>query len=337
MVDIISKKDLEKYYISENHSIKDSAVFFGVSVSSIKKLLKNYGIKKELESVKALKKETCNKKYGGNAPSCSADVVNKMKTTKEEKYGDSGYNNIKKIKETNLNKYGVENISQASVYKDNIESIREKAKETCIEKYGTEKYWLNNSTQEKAKQGREKARETCLKKYGTEYYSQSEKFKRLQKERTEKTRKTCLEKYGVINVSLVDEISLKKHFVYKYDGIVFDSSWELALWIYCKDHGEEIERNPIKYEYFFEDKKYYYIPDFKYKGKIIEIKGPQFFEGDKMICPFNRKLDGLFEAKHTCMKKYGVEIWGKKELDFVLNYIKESYGIKYLQEYRYKK
>ena len=230
-----------------------------------------------------------------------------MKATKEEKYGDSGYNNIEKIKETNLNKYGVENISQASVYKDNIESIREKAKETCIEKYGTE------------------------------YYSQSEKFKRLQKERTEKTRKTCLEKYGVVNVSLADEISLKKHFVYKYDGIVFDSSWELALWIYCKDHGEEIERNPIKYEYFFEDKKYYYIPDFKYKGKIIEIKGPQFFEGDKMICPFDRKFDGLFEAKHTCMKKYGVEIWGKKELDFVLNYIKESYGIKYLQEYRYKK
>ena len=317
---MISKKDLEKYYISENHSIKDSAVFFGVNASFIKKLLKNYGIKKGLESIVALRKETCNKKYGGNAPACSVDVVNKMKATKEEKYGDSGYNNIKKIKETNLNKYGVENISQASIYKDNIESIREKAKETCVEKYGTEKYWLNNSIQERAKKGREKARETCLKRYGTEYYSQSEKFKGLEKERTEKTRKTCLEKYGVV------QIFLKKHLVYKYDGIVFDSSWELALWIYCKDHGEEIEKNPVKYEYFFEDKKYYYIPDFKYRGKIIEIKGPQFFEGDKMICPFDRKFDGLFEAKHTCMKEHGVEIWGKKNWVLLWTILKNFMG-----------
>ena len=32
-----------------------------------------------------------------------------------------------------------------------------------------------------------------------------------------------------------------------YYGIRFDSKWELAIWIYAKDHNEYILREPVKY------------------------------------------------------------------------------------------
>lgn len=41
---------------------------------------------------------------------------------------------------------------------------------------------------------------------------------------------------------------------YLYQNQHFDSSWELALWIYAKDHNEEIEREPCCFEYEFEGK-----------------------------------------------------------------------------------
>lgn len=40
------------------------------------------------------------------------------------------------------------------------------------------------------------------------------------------------------------EIRRKACKKYNYEGQMFDSSWELALWIYAKDHNEEIERDP---------------------------------------------------------------------------------------------
>lgn len=43
-------------------------------------------------------------------------------------------------------------------------------------------------------------------------------------------------------------------------------------------------------------------------GQLYEIKGNQFFEGDKMINPYDRGQDGLYEAKHQCMLNNGVII-----------------------------
>jgi hypothetical protein len=81
-----------------------------------------------------------------------------------------------RIKETNLEKYGVVNVFES-------EKIKEKIKETNLEKYGVESYtksiFFNKSVIE-----------TNLEKYGVEHFFQSNIFKKLTKE-------TNLEKYGV--------------------------------------------------------------------------------------------------------------------------------------------
>ncbi len=104
-------------------------------------------------------------------------------------------------KKTNLEKYGVENVSQSSeikekkktVYLEHLgvesplqsEEIKEKIKQTNLEKYGVE-----NVSQ--SKEIRDKAKQTNLEKYGVENVSQFEEIK-------EKKKNTCLEHFGVEN------------------------------------------------------------------------------------------------------------------------------------------
>ena len=78
----------------------------------------------------------------------------------------------------------------------------------------------------------------------------------------------------------------------------------------CKENNLYVEYHPnITFEYFGADnKKHYYHPDFKIQDKLYEVKGEHFFDGDKMINPYDRGLDNLFEAKHQCMKNNGVVI-----------------------------
>ena len=59
-----------------------------------------------------------------------------------------------------------------------------------------------------------------------------------------------------------------------YDNMHFDSTYELAYYIYCKQHGQHIERCKDTFEYInSKGLKRTYHPDFRVNGKIIEIKG----------------------------------------------------------------
>lgn len=53
----------------------------------------------------------------------------------------------------------------------------------------------------------------------------------------------------------------------------FDSSWELAIWIYCKDHNISIEHNPCTFVYEYDGKQHLYLVDFRINGKLVEVKG----------------------------------------------------------------
>ena len=94
-----------------------------------------------------------------------------------------------KIKETYLKTFGVEHPSQS-------EDVKQKKKETCLEKYGVE----NPSKNEEVKQ---KIRETCLERYGFENPLQNEEVK-------QKCKVTCLEKFGVEYPSQNEEVKQKK-------------------------------------------------------------------------------------------------------------------------------
>ena len=69
-----------------------------------------------------------------------------------------------------------------------------------------------------------------------------------------------------------------------YDNEYFDSSWELAYWIWCKNHKLAIARN---HQGFLLSNGSYFYPDFIVDGNLIEIKGDHL----KKIESFKYKLD----------------------------------------------
>ena len=97
------------------------------------------------------------------------------------------------------------------------------------------------------------------------------------------------------------------------DGIIFDSSWELAYYIYLRDFGIPFEYHPnieIPYKIDEDDTKFkIYHPDFKVYDKLVEIKGTideftdriwQSLNEDNKVSLFVRFIDlatGRFEER----------------------------------------
>ena len=275
------------------------------------------------ENVQNKRKKTCLEKYGVEHYNKTEESKEKHRNTNLKKYGVESVlqsEEIKeKIKETNFERYGVENYAQTDECKNKVkitclekygveyyfqsDDKKKKSKETCFEKYGVESY---NKTDEY----KEKTKQTNLEKYGVEYYFQSDDKKK-------KSKQTCIERYGVEHYSQTSKFAKYHRKQIEYDGLTFDSNWEVIVYKYCKENNISCEYQPdIIFEYEYNGKKHYYHPDFLINGKLYEVKGDHFFDGDKMICPYNRNdyMDGLFEAKHQCMLKNGVIILRKGNL-----------------------
>lgn len=213
-------------------------------------------------------------KTNGYCLSCSKIFgKEKIKQTCLDKYGVD--NPLKcqtvkdKKKKTCMEKYGVEYPSQSNL-------IKEKKKISAIEKYGVEHVFQAEEVKEKKKQTcfinhgvehpmqsetiREKGKETCMKHFGVEYSLQSNEVR-------DKGKVTCLEKYGVEHPLQNEEIrnKIKKTCLKKY-GVEYLSQ------------SEEIQ-NKIKETCI---KKY----GLEYSFQSQEVK-------DKI--------------KETCLEKYGVE------------------------------
>lgn len=96
-----------------------------------------------------------------------------------------------------------------------------------------------------------------------------------------------------------------------YQGIFFMSSWELAYYIYMRDHGHSIVRCTTKYVYKYNGKEHMYTPDFILDNKfIVEIKG--------------------YETKQDLEKYKSVEsliIVKKKDMLPILNFVKTNYAV----------
>ena len=243
-------------------------------------------------------------KYGYKTSFSTKETQDKVKQTIKEKYDVTNpfqSEQIKeKIKQNNIKKYGVENPQQRP-------DVQEKTKNTCLERYGTEYAIKSDEIQNKIKQ-------TCINKYGVENVFASDYGK-------QKIKETCLQKYGCENPQQNREIQIKTLSHYKYNDINFDSSWELAVYIYCIDYNIYIEREPIRLEYInSKGKKSYYFPDFMINNQIIEIKGPQFLDE-------NGNLKN--KEKQQCMKENNVFLWTIKDVQPYLDYCINKYQDKY--------
>ena len=263
-------------------------------------------------------KETCIDKYGVSNPAKLKEVKEKEYKTRIERYGSlsaSYQEGFEKTKKTFLEKYGSEYITTT-------EHFKTKAKETLIKHFGVD----NPSKSSEVIFKREK---TCLSKYGsTSYLASEEGRKRIEE--------TCLKKYGCSNPGFLANAKGRKK--YLYNDIMFDSSWELSLYIYWKDKYVPFQyHNGDYFEYEGDDGKIHrYYPDFKvFDAKdgwnYVEVKS------DFLISENGNILDAVGNpnfGKTECMKQHNVSIYTSKELEIVFDYINKTYGKNYLLQFK---
>ena len=261
---------------------------------------------------------TNQKLYGYKSSFSNENVQIKAQKSQIDKYGGIGLaaQDIKeKARNTNLVKYGAEN----PLSKGTTAYI--KRNKTVKEVYGVDNVFQNKNV-------KEQIAKTNLEKYGVQNPSSSDDIKA-------KIVKTNLSKYGVESFTQTTDFAKYHKSSYVYDGIKFDSSWELIFYIYQVDHNNKIIRNDKKLEYEYNGKKHFYFPDFNVNGKLYEIKGDHFWKEDgTMQNPFDHSTDGLFEAKHQCGLKNNVTFIKKIEIIEMENYIIEKYTNDYLKLFK---
>ena len=119
--------------------------------------------------------------------------------------------------------------------------------------------------------------------------------------------------------------------MYLYDGQYFDSSWELAYYIWLKDNNIVFSYHPKPgITYFSNGKKHTYYPDFIVDNNIIEIKGDQFFDTNGNYIT----NDDLSMSKYKCMIDNHVILYRKTDILKYLEYVYKKYGKNYLKQFK---
>lgn len=314
--------------------------------------MKNYGVPSPnlSDNVKEKYKNTCIQRYGVDNPSKSTEIKEKVKSTNLEKYGVEYFtktpNYKEKVKSTNQRLYGTD-------WHVTTDDFKRKSKDTCLNKYG-----VDNAA--KAEVFRTKRDNTMLERYGAKFATQSKILRQENLEAwgaelpcmsdtiKEKIRLTNIQKYGnntYLHSEAYNKMLLEKYdlvapprFRYTFNNEYFDSSWELAFYLYYVDKGIGILREPQKFEYIHNDTLHYYFPDFEVNGQLYEIKGDQFFKEDGTMCnPYDHSKDELFEAKHLCAIAHNVIFISEKEIQPYLDYVNQKYGKDFLKSCKIQK
>ena len=264
--------------------------------------------------------ETKRKMYNGkgvNGDAISKTLRNRSKEEKEihlqrikdsklKNHGDPNWNNRKK---------GVETLRKKNNGNYESDETKEKKKKTNLEHCGYDCNFKDPAWQEKARQ-------TRLETTGYEYPAQDPKIQ-------EKIKNTKQKRFG-------QPCSPSHH--YTYDEKSFDSSYELAMYIWLKDNGIHFEYSCTTYFDYIDKngKSHVYCPDFKIGNSIVEIKGQQFIdENGKLTVPYKGKnkqdsqlLIDVAQAKHECMKLNNVKMLTLKDIDKQLKYCEEKFNDK---------
>lgn len=251
---------------------------------------------KDSDERKRLYAETCRKNYG-------VDNISQYEGTKRKK------------EQKALAKYGVKHVSQAPKVKALIAS-------TNRDRYGASVYLASE-------QGIAQRRETCLEKYGVDSFSKTALHK-------EKMIIANRKNYGTDWPQQNRDFMRNMQKRYVYCGLNFDSSIELAVYIWCKDNNISFEYQPNKVFYYeYNGSQHAYEPDFIINGKFVEIKGDHFFKKDgTMQNPYDHTQDSLYEAKHQCMLQNNVAILTSKDYKKYIDYVKATYGKDYLKQFK---
>ena len=246
--------------------------------------------------------------------------------------------NSKEVQE----KHDITCIKKYGVAKPQIlEKTKEKAKTTCNERYGGDSFICSLPKEQQTINGKkswtaeviEQRKETCIKKYGVDSIGKSLDIRKI-------AQNTLFNNYGVLYNMQSKYIRDKSKKRYFYNDIKFDSSWELAYYIYLKDHNIEFEYQPEGIKYIFNNEEHYYYPDFKLNNQLVEIKGDHFFDKNgNFIYPYsdNINMQEQYKAKYQCMLDNNVKIMKYNEIRNIMYYIDKIYGKGYLKQFKENK
>lgn len=215
-------------------------------------------------------------------------------------------------KQTNIKRFGVENCFQSAL-------CIERAKETKLKKYG-DAHFRNT----------EQIRKTCLEKYGTENPASN-------KEVIQKIHDSMIAHFGCHN-SQDPDCRKRMHTRYVYENIKFDSSYEIAFYIWHRDNGFAISRCYDSFEYECNGKKHKYFPDFKINDSYYEIKGEHLItpDGNHLIDPHKHCVTPETDAKMECIRKNKITIVKNSQIIFYIKYVKQKYGTNYIKQFKNK-
>ena len=204
--------------------------------------------------------------------------------------------------------------------------VKEKAKTTYKEKTGYEHNFQNPDFLKQ----REK---TWLEKYGETNPNKCKSVK-------DKISQTCLKKYGVKNIFQSDKYRKYCTKAYHYNGFTFDSKPELCFFIWLTDMKIKFEFQPNhKFIYSYKRKQHTYTADFYLidEKQYIDIKGDHFFKNKnpklKMVNPFDKSKNGLYNAKYKCMQKNNVKVLTSEHYQQYIDYVYEKYGKNFLKKF----
>ena len=213
-----------------------------------------------------------------------------------------------KIKQTNLQRYGVENPFSSQEVKDqikqtmierygaetpmHIDSIKEKIKQTNLQRYGVENPFSSQEVKDQIKQ-------TMIERYGVEHALQLEKFKK-------KFIETNINRYGVDYVAKLSDFREKVYNTKRKHNSFHVSKIENQFKQWLEDHNIE-----YKYQYKCDEYPFmcdFYIPD---KHLYIEIQG-NWVHGFHPFDQNNQKdIDTLNKwiNKNTSYYDAAIETW----------------------------
>lgn len=206
----LTKEEFGYLYLELNMSFEEIDIYLGsVAGTALKKNRRKpnakksdkFGFKKSPELIAEHMRKTFTNKTGLTSVVCKKDVQEKIKNKNKENWKNNKEEILSKMKNTMLERYGVENASQSS-------DLLKKAVRTKFEKY------CNGNNNEKIK-------ETKLKKYGDSTFLNKEKREQTNLEKfgsktpfgnseiKNKVKCTLKERYGVENIFELKEFQEK--------------------------------------------------------------------------------------------------------------------------------
>lgn len=228
-----------------------------------------------------------------------------------------------KIKSICLERYGVDNVAKIPGLMQTINQsleINSRKKKTWSEKSKEEleaiknkrnKTWSEKS-EEELEAIKSKRRQIWSEKSEEEKEAIKSKSRQTWKNKTLKEREAIKDKIRQTWSEKSDEeikaIQSKRRKKYFFEGLSFDSSWELEFYKLCKLNGLKVKREPVVFDYEYSGTIYHYIPDFEVEGILVEIKNSYLFNGKTLVEPYksSKTPQGKLNAKYQCLEEKGV-------------------------------